>query len=302
MVNYLRGVKSGAVSGFVSSFIIYCIVLILSLITGSIEPKQTLGITLAISTSFSMWIVISAVFGAILGVIYAVLYSKLPGDNSIKKAILFSFLVFILSTLIPLLAFSVQYSYSAVKEIPISEILSEQFWIFFYALIQFPIFGFLLGKLWDNFGTNEMVTDYSKPMNPKGIKSWHIAAAAVVPTLIVGLFLIGIDILGMLLGEYSETRGYGIMIGSFFLVVSGILAIPAVLLKTDNRKKNRCDFRNNFRRLGTTNNEVASNNRHEQLCRKYRKYETYVWNNRINSRNFIDIIRHLLFLEETITL
>ncbi len=90
-------------------------------------------------------------------------------------------------------------------------------------------------------------------MNNKRIKSWHIAAAAVVPTFILALFFIWIDIEGMMSGIHTEMRGVGIAIGSIFLTISGVLAIPAVLLKIESRKKNRCDFGNNFRRLGTCN-------------------------------------------------
>lgn len=247
MVDYLRGVKSGALSGFVSFIIIYSIfIIILDLLI--LELKEPFPTILA---SISEWVATSvvggpvygAVFGAILGVIYAVLYNKLPGKSSIKKAVLFSFVVFILSTLS--LAIGALYSYSLIsKENPIN--IRESlipFWQagiifgFFFDLIKFPIFGFLLGKLWDYFGASEIVTGHSKPMSPKGIKSWHIAAAAVVPTFILALFFIGIELAYLMLGIRYAERGMGIGIGSLLLIYSSILAIPAVLLKTNNGRK-----------------------------------------------------------------
>lgn len=252
MVDYLRGIKSGAVSGFVSSIIAYGIFLISLgllnyLIHGSLEPKEKFSTILAsISTIVGISVgggpVSGAVVGAILGVIYAVLYGKLPGKNSIKKAVLFSFLVFILSILI--LAINALYSYSLIsKENPINirESLIS-FWQagiifgFFSDLIKFPIFGFLLGKLWDYFRANE-VAGHSKPTNTKGIKSWYFAAAAVVPIFILALIFIGGELYLMVMGIHYVEKGLGIAVGVLFLTVSGILAIPAVLLKTDAWKK-----------------------------------------------------------------
>ncbi len=73
-------------------------------------------------------------------------------------------------------------------------------------------------------------------MNTK-VKSWHIAAAATVPTFILALITIGIVIADLTLGIQPSDSGLVIALGSLYLVVSGILAIPAVLLKTDNGKK-----------------------------------------------------------------
>ncbi len=76
-----------------------------------------------------------------------------------------------------------------------------------------------------------------KHMNPKGIKSWHIAAAAVIPTFILALTTIGIAIADLMLGIQPSDSGLVMALGSLYLVVSCILAIPAVLLKTDKGRK-----------------------------------------------------------------
>jgi hypothetical protein len=139
MAKYKRGLIAGAIAGLFSS--------LLSLVL-------TAGLYLLAYIITALGEMLNcALVGAIIGIIYAHIYDRLPGRTSIKKALVLSICTLLVEVFCFIIIWMVALNSAnslLLKYIPSSSgILS----IFGTLLANQIIFGFLLGWLWDKFGS-----------------------------------------------------------------------------------------------------------------------------------------------------
>jgi len=146
-VEYARGIKSGALAGVVYGIVLAAITLVAistsSDIYGLYEPQipeisgQTGMIILLLS--FAVGTIIYLFIGLVFGVFYAIMYNFIPSQKSPTKAVLFSFLFW--------LVLDVLFGYPFVDSII--------YFIIFNVIIGLTsafIWGLSLGTFWDLFG------------------------------------------------------------------------------------------------------------------------------------------------------
>lgn len=163
MAEFGRGAKAGVIAGIIYGIIAAILSLIIIVVMWETildVASKASGVTISavdmggLIGFMAPFIFIGAIiggiiFGLIFGLIYAAIYRSLPGSTSIMKAIVLSFIAWLI--------FSLGLGYSSIATYGTSYYIASNVVV---GLVSWIIWGALMGIMWDRFGGSP------RPMQP----------------------------------------------------------------------------------------------------------------------------------------
>lgn len=150
MAEFGRGIKAGIVAGIIYGILLGVLFgVVLTALVGTVPTgmenipgMENISITvgaLGAAVLIPMMIVGGIFFGIIFGAIYAAVYGSLPGGTSVKKGIVFSIILWLLTSV----GYYGMLALAGTAAIAVFAVLG---------LISSLIWGALVGVFWDKFG------------------------------------------------------------------------------------------------------------------------------------------------------